>query len=472
MTPRDRYPLEPGVGALRELTETCVRFVLDHLDSLDRQPASDVDGAEELAASFSEAAPENGRGLEAVLARLGPAVAKSYTTTGPGYLAYIPGGGLYASALADFIACAVNRYVGVAQAAPVLARIEETAVSWLAGVMGYPPTAAGILTSGGSLSNFSAIVTAREAKLPEDFSRGRIYVSEETHHSVAKAARLAGFRRDAIRVVPVDPRRRLRPSALQEAVREDREHGLVPFLVVPSVGTTNTGAIDPLRDVLAVARDHGLWVHADGAYGGFFRLAPGGERLTDGVEECDSITLDPHKGLFLPYGTGCLLVRDREALLRAHRESADYLQDVEAGATAASFADLSPELSREFRGLRLWLPIQLHGLSAFREQLAEKLALARLAYDELRQVPQLEMLDEPQLSVLAFRVRGPAAEADAKGAELLRRVNARKRVFISSTRIDGRYVLRLCILSFRTHEDRVRDAVSALREEVRTLTSS
>jgi aromatic-L-amino-acid decarboxylase len=472
MTPGDRYPLEPGAETLRNLTETCVRFVLDHLGSLDRQPASDVDGAEELAASFAEAPPENGRGLEAVLARLGPAVAKSYTTPGPGYLAYIPGGGLYASALADFIACAVNRYVGVAQAAPVLARIEETAVRWLAGVMGYPATAAGILTSGGSLSNFSAIVTAREAKLPQGFSQGRIYVSEETHHSVAKAARLAGFRRDAIRVVPVDARRRLRASALREAVSDDRGRGLAPFLVVASVGTTNTGAIDPLREVLAVARDQGLWVHADGAYGGFFRLAPDGERLTDGIEDCDSITLDPHKGLFLPYGTGCLLVRDRDALLQAHRESADYLQDVEAGATGASFADLSPELSREFRGLRLWLPIQLHGLSAFREQLAEKLALTRLAYDELCQVPQLEMLDEPQLTVVAFRVRGRAAEADAKGAELLRRVNARKRVFISSTRIDGRYVLRLCILSFRTHEDRVRDAVSAIREEVRALTSS
>ena len=442
---------------------------MDHVESLPRQPSADVEGAAELARSFVEAAPEEGRSLETLLARLAPAIAKSYNAAGPGYLAYIPGGGLYASALADFIACAVNRYVGVAQAAPVLARIEETAVRWLADVMGYPPQAGGILTSGGSLSNFSAIVTAREARLPEDFSKGRLYLTGETHHCVTKAARLAGLPRAAVRVLPVDARRRLLPGALEQAVREDRERGLAPFLVVASVGTTNTGAIDPLRDVLEIARAHGLWVHADAAYGGFFRLAAGGERLMDGIEDCDSITLDPHKGLFLPYGTGCLLVRDREALLRAHRESAEYLQDVAGAPGGVSFADLSPELSRDFRGLRLWLPLQLHGLGAFREQLREKLDLARLAYEELRADPHFEMLDEPQLSVVAFRLRGPAGEADAKGAQLLRRVNARGRVFLSSTRIDGRYVLRICVLSFRTHEDRVRDAITALREEARAL---
>ena len=188
-----------------------------------------------------------------------------------------------------------------------------------------------------------------------------------------------------------------------------------------------------------------------------------------GIESCDSITLDPHKGLFLPYGTGCLLVRDGEALRRAHQETAEYLQDVQHREGSANFADLSPELSRDFRGLRVWLPIQLHGLSAFRDQLAEKLALARVAYDELRADGRFEMLDEPQLSIVAFRLRGPAAEADARGAELLRRVNAAGKVFLSSSRIAGRYALRICVLSFRTHRDRIEDAVDALRAEAGAL---
>jgi aromatic-L-amino-acid/L-tryptophan decarboxylase len=469
--PGGSHPLEPEGEAFEALTRACVRFVQQQVETLATQPAADVAGARTLVASFREAVPEVGRDIETLLARLGPAVGKSYNAAGPGYLAYIPGGGIYAAALADFIACAVNRYVGVAAAAPVLAQIEETVLRWLADLMGYPAAAGGVLTSGGSLSNLGAIVTAREALLGDDLLRGRLYVSEDTHHCVAKAARLAGLRAENLVTLPVDGRRRLAPEALEAAVRRDREMGLRPFLVVASVGTTNTGAIDPVRAIVDVARAHGLWVHADAAYGGFFRVVKGGAALLDGIEDCDSITLDPHKGLFLPYGTGCLLVRDRDLLRRAHQGGAEYLQDVVAEMDGPSFADLSPELSRDFRGLRLWLPIQLHGFGAFREQLQEKLDLARLAYDELRQDERFEMVDEPQLSVVAFRLRGTGPEADAQSAELLRRVNARGRVFMSSTRIEGRYVLRICVLSFRTHEDRIRDAVSALREEARALTA-
>jgi aromatic-L-amino-acid decarboxylase len=462
------WALEPDPAALRAMTEACVAFVLEHLRTLGEQASFDLEGAEALGDSFAEPPPEEGRDLGVLLERLRPAILKSYNTAGPGYLAYIPGGGVYAAALADFLAAAVNRYVGVEQAAPVLARIEETAVGWLARLMGYPEGSRGILTSGGSLSNFSALVAARTDRLGEDFRRGTLYFSEDMHHCVTKAARLAGFPERSLRVLAVDERRRLRPEALEEAVRADRARGLRPFLVVANVGTTNTGAVDPLPAILEIARAHGLWVHADAAYGGFFRLVPGGDGLMPGLPECDSITLDPHKGLFLPYGLGCLLVREGEALRRAHRAHASYMQDV-LGEGGGGFADLSPELSRDFRGLRLWLPLQLHGLPAFRAQLVEKLALARAAYEQLRADPRFEMLDEPQLSIVAFRLRGPAAEADAAGAELLRRVNARRRVFLSSTRIDGRHVIRLCVLSFRTHADRVQEAVDALREEARAL---
>jgi aromatic-L-amino-acid/L-tryptophan decarboxylase len=465
---RPSRPLEPEPQELEAQTRAVAEFVLEHLRSLDRQPSFDLDGVEALRASFREAVPEEGRPLEEILKRLEAATLKSYNTAGPGYLAYIPGGGVYASALADFVATATNRYVGVTGAAPALAQIEETAVGWLAGLMGLPAGARGILTSGGSLSSFSALVTAREERLGEDFQDGSIYFSEETHHCVTKAARLAGFPRASLRALPTDARFRLVPEALEVAIREDRSRGRRPFLVVANVGTTNTGAVDPLPEVLRIARKHGLWVHADAAYGGFFRLAPGGDALLRGIEECDSMTLDPHKGLFLPYGLGALLVRDGAALARAHRGTASYVQDV-AEEGSLGFADLSPELSRDFRGLRLWLPLMLHGVAAFREQLGEKLALARWAWEMLCDEPRFEMLDEPQLSVVAFRLRAPEAEAERLGPELLRRVNARRRVFLSSTRIRGRYVLRICVLSFRTHADRVRDAVLALKEEAGAL---
>jgi len=471
--PHPRYtrrPLEPSSDELRLLIDACAAFVLEQIDTLPSQPSWDLEQAGRVAAGFIEAPPDDGHEMAAILERLRPAVAKSLNAAGPGYLAYIPGGGIPSAALADFVALAVNRFVGIAGPAPALARIEEQAIGWLASLMGYPPGAGGILTSGGSISNLTAIVTARATRLPEDFLSGVLYFSEEAHRSVAKAARIAGFPERCLRSIPVDSRFRLRPDLLEAAIREDRARGLRPFLVVANAGTTNTGAIDPLPEIADLAARHDLWVHADAAYGGFFRLVPDGAARLVGLERCDSITLDPHKGMFLPYGTGCLLVRDPETLRRAHGGQAAYLQDLGHGDGGASFTEISPELSRDFRGLRVWLPIQLHGLRAFREQIQEKLDLARWAWDQMKDEPLLEMLDEPQLSIVAFGCRLPAGrDANAFGAELLRRVNARRRVFLSSTTIGGRYVLRLCVLSFRTHMDRMQDAVTALKEESRLL---
>ena len=463
------WPLEPEPEALRVLLDECTRFVVDHLRSLPEQPSFDLANAGEVAASFREPVPQRGQALADILERLRPAVAKSFTTAGPGYLAFIPGGGIPAAALADLLACATNRFVGVAAAAPALAQIEATTIQWLAGLMGYPPEAGGILTSGGSISNLVAMVAARSAKLPEDFLEGVIYLSEETHLSVVKGARIAGFSDRNLRRIPVDARCRILPEMLEQQIREDRAQGLRPFLVIANMGTTNTGAVDPLPDLLEIGRRHDLWIHADAAYGGFFRLAREGDSLMPGLERCDSITLDPHKGLFLPYGTGCLLLRNPEALSQALRTEASYLQDVSEGKGIPNFHEISPELSRDFRGLRIWLPLQLHGLAAFREQIQEKLDLARWAYRELKDDPLFEMLDEPQLSIVAFTARGEIPEANARGAEILRRVNERRKVFLSSTNLKGRYVLRICVLSFRSHADRVRDAVQGLKEEARAL---
>jgi aromatic-L-amino-acid decarboxylase len=458
------HPLELTSESLQRALDLATRFVREEIDSLEIQPSADVEGAEELARSFVEPPPAGPRPLETILERLRPAIRKSFNTAGPGYLAFIPGGGIMSAAIADFIAVSANRYVGVRPPAPALAQIEETAIAWLAGLMGYPPTAGGILTSGGSLSTLSAIVAAREAKLPEDFSKGTMYMSDETHYCVAKAARIAGFRDWQLRKVATDERRRVDPKALAHAIETDHMKGLKPFMIIANVGTTNTGAIDEIPRLVSIGRSHSMWVHADAAYGGFFRLASAGRELMPEIEECDSITLDPHKGMFLPYGTGCLLVRDPQTLKRAHSMDAEYLHDVRAQ-ESSNFSDLSPELSRDFRGLRIWLPLVLHGVDAFRDAIEEKLMLTRWAYDRLRSDSRLEVLDEPQLSVIAFRLKGTGPASDKLNEELQRRVNARGRVFLSSTRLDGRYVIRLCVLSFRTHMDRVRDAVEAIRAE-------
>jgi aromatic-L-amino-acid decarboxylase len=255
------------------------------------------------------------------------------------------------------------------------------------------------------------------------------------------------------------------PQGLREAIERDRAAGKRPFYVVASAGTTNTGAVDPLGEIASVATEAGLWLHVDGAYGGFFQLTERGKRLFRGIERADSITLDPHKSLFLPYGTGALLVRDGRRLRDAHEVHAEsYLQDLAAEDEIPNFADYSPELSRDFRGLRVWLPIQLHGLKAFRAALDEKLDLALYLFDSLAKIPGLEVSRPPRLSTVVFRVKSSLDAGDEKTVELLRRINETRRVFLSSTNLDDRFTIRVCILSHRTHRDRINELIDIVAD--------
>jgi aromatic-L-amino-acid/L-tryptophan decarboxylase len=256
----------------------------------------------------------------------------------------------------------------------------------------------------------------------------------------------------------------MRPEALQEQLAADAARGLHPFLVVAAAGTTNTGAVDPLPALADLCQRHQLWLHVDAAYGGAFVLTgPGRDRLV-GIERADSIAFDPHKGLFLPYGTGCLLAREGEALRRAHHLAADYLQDLSHGEGGSwSPTELGPELSRDFRGLRLWLPLMLHGAGAFRDALAEKLALAQRFCEGLHRLAgrglEIEVVAPPQLSLTTFRLTRRPGEALAawndRNRAFLAAINDRQRVHLSSTLLpvsDGQgFTLRVCVLSFRTH---------------------
>jgi aromatic-L-amino-acid decarboxylase len=460
------FALEPTLEEKRAMGGAALSYLIGFLENLPEAPASDHDGALDLARLFRQPAPAEGtRDFDEVLRLIGEAASKGFETAGPGYLAYIPGGGLFSAAVADFLATGVNRFVNVWHAAPVFAQIEATVIRWLCDLFGYPEAAGGILTSGGSMANFSAIVTARRALLPENFLRGTLYVSGQTHASVAKSAVLAGFPPGNVRAVPTTPELRIDVAALRDMVKRDRDEGRTPFCLVGNAGTTNTGAVDPLDELGSVARDEGLWFHVDGAYGAFFQLTERGRSLFRGIDAADSITLDPHKGMFLPYGTGCLLVRDRSRLREAHQVGADYLQDLAPEDEIPNFSDYSPELSRDFRGLRVWLPVKLHGLGAFRAALNEKLDLATFLYEGLQDVPDLEVPWEPELSVVAFRIRSQrGSKGDERTRRLLELINESKRVFLSSTLIDGRFTIRACIVSHRTHRDRVEEALQIIRE--------
>jgi aromatic-L-amino-acid/L-tryptophan decarboxylase len=459
--------LELSEPAMRSLVEETMARLLPHLRGLSRGPTHRNNGARKLARSLREPMPLAGSPTQDVFRLLFDRVLPSgLGTATPGYLAYVPGGGIFHAALASFITSATNRYVGIFQASPGLVQLEQNVVRWFCDLVGFPDTAGGVLTTGGSLANLAAIVAARTEKLPPRFQDGVIYTSSEAHRSVQKAAKVAGFLAENVRALPVDESHRLRLDVLAEAIADDRSSGKLPFLIVGNAGTTNTGAIDPLHALADLAARENLWLHLDAAYGGFFLLTARGRSKLAGIERADSVTLDPHKGLFLPYGTGAIVVRDVGTLHRAHHVDAEYLPSPEDDASFVDFASLSPELSRDARGLRVWLPLKLHGSQAFTAALDEKLDLAAEAVRRLEEIPGIEIVAAPELSLFAFRYRftgekGPSL--DAKNRRLLSLTNQRRRVLISGTLVPSGYVLRVCVLSFRTHRAQIDHLVADLR---------
>jgi aromatic-L-amino-acid/L-tryptophan decarboxylase len=452
------HPLEPDADEMRRLIDEAARRVIAHIESLPAQPAQNVEGATDYARTLIEPLPQRGTPYGELLDFLfDEAIPRSFTSAGPGYLAYVPGGGIYHAAVADYIADAVNRYIGVCAAAPALAQIEANVVRWFCEIAGYGRGSGGVLTTGGSMANLIAIIAARKSILGDDFSGATLYCGDQIHHAFQKSASLAGFPAANIREIASDSEFRVRVDLLEEAIARDRAAGLRPFLLAGSAGTTNTGAVDDLEALGRVAREQKLWFHVDGAYGAFFALTERGRARLRGMDAADSIVLDPHKTLFLPFGTGALIVRDAAVLRRAHSMHADYLPAFQESDELVDFCELSPELSRDFRGLRVWLPLKLFGIEPFREQLEEKLDLAAYAAEQLKTVPGIEIVAEPQLTILAFR------HQTLDNRELLRRINERKRVMLTPGVVGGEFVIRICIVSHRTHRDRVEMCIDDIR---------
>jgi aromatic-L-amino-acid decarboxylase len=458
---------------MRAMADEVVARCIDHITTLDRQPScGDVDAAE-LCRALREPAPEQATALGPLLDSLfRDWIPRSFTAPGPGYLAYIPGGGIYPAALADFITNTTNRYTGVWQAAPALVQLEANALDWLRDWMEFPPEARGLFTTGGSMATFNAIVCARERHLGAEIRRGVLYTSDQAHHSVLKSAKLAGVMPDRVRAIESDDRFRLRVDALGEAIAADRRSGLTPFAVVSSAGTTNTGAVDPLDRIADLCAGEDIWHHIDGAYGAFFYLCENMRDSLRGLPRADSLTLDPHKGLFLPYGTGALLVRDGAALRAAHEATAAYLPAMPHPEDFYDPSQHGPELSRGFPGLRVWLSVKLFGAAAFRAAIAEKRALAIEAARRVAALPGIVIDAPPELSLLAFHLTWPGAtlaDEDAATRALMDQTTQRGRVMVTGCTTHGRFLGRVCVLSFRTHEPQIDALVEDLAASIRDI---
>ena len=451
--------LEPGHKERAELADSVLGVLQDWFEQADTMPASGVELNDDLAARLMSPPTEKGRSLESILAEVEEAGRSGVFHPSGGHLSYIPNAGLYTAALAEFLAAGLNRYTGVSGAAPGMSAIEHGMVRWMASLFDMGDSASGLIVSGGSMANLTGVVAARTARLGDEFTKGVIYVTGHTHHSVEKAARIAGFRKGQIHTVGIDSELRMNPDALSAAIAADRAAGRDPFLVVGSAGTTDTGTVDPLPALARIVADEGLWLHVDAAYGGFFQLTGRGRAVLEGIERADSISIDPHKGLSVPFGVGALLVRDEAHLIDANQGRGAYLREEDHDSGIRDIASLGPELTRPFRAMQMWLPLHLHGVAPFRDALDSSLDLAEYAHRRLLDIEGLEVPWKPDLSVVAFRF-----EDDALGRLALETINRERVVHLSPTTIDDRFVLRFAILNRRTTRDHLDHAIDVIEK--------
>jgi glutamate/tyrosine decarboxylase-like PLP-dependent enzyme len=448
--------LEPLPETRRASERAVLGYAEEFLEQIESLKAYE-NGAGKGEALLDSPISEDGIGIDAALELIRINVdTPGLNPASGGHLAYIPGGGIYYSALGDYLADVFNRYAGVFYASPGAVRMENMLIRWMCDLVGYPSRAGGNLTTSGSLANLIAVVVGRDANniRSADIPRSVIYFSKQNHHSVDKAIRVAGLGECVIRYIDLDEKFRMIPRDLADKIAADKDAGLNPIMVIASAGTTDVGAIDPLPEIGAIAKEHGAWYHIDAAYGGFFILTDEGKKKLRGLDLADSLVIDPHKGLFLPYGLGVALVKNVENLTRSYGFTANYMQDAFAGPDEISPAEVSPELTKHFRGLRLWLPLKLHGLSPFRACLEEKLLLAKYFHAQVTKLG-FESDLEPELSVVTYRYVPEAGDADEFNKQILKRVIDDGRVFLSSTVLNGKFTLRFACLAFRTHLETV-----------------
>ena len=384
----------------------------------------------------------------------------------PRSFACVPSTASLLSWAGDVMTNAFNPHDSCRVNAPAAALVERKLIRWMCGLAGYPAEGGGLFVSGGSIANMTALTAARDAKLTrEERSRAVVYLSGQTHVSVAKGLHIIGFDRSQIRIVPADSRFRMDMAALAQAVEEDLAAGKRPFAVAASAGTTNTGSIDPLAEIAGLCQRYGMWMHVDGAFGASALLSAEQRKAFAGIERSDSLSWDAHKWMMQTYGCSMVLVRDQSALARSFAAHPEYLADSQAGGDGVEFWDLGPELTRPARCLKLWLTLQTLGTAAMGEMIDHGCAMAELAEAEIRRLPDWEIVSPAQLGIVNFRY-APAGcspqDLDELNRRIAQEITSGGYAQIFTTELHGRKVLRMCAINPRTTEEDIRETVRRL----------
>lgn len=454
---------------MQRLGHRVADIVAEHLGTIRSERVIASLPRPELGRALARAAPRDGVDFEKLIATLQESVFPYHAREPhPGFLAYVPSCPTFPAILGDWIASGYNFFAGVWPVAAGPNELELVVLDWFRDWMGLPEGSGGILTTGGSGANLTAFVAARHAAVEAggDLSRLTVYTSAQAHSSVTRAAWIAGIPRQNVRTVGMDDQYRMALDQLEWAVYSDRARGCSPFMVVASAGTTNTGAVDPLHEIADYCLGEKLWLHVDAAYAGFAALTDEGKRLLSGIERADSLTLDPHKWLFVPFECGCLMVRDPATLTSAFRISPEYLKDVQPGEEEVNFADRGEQLTRYSRALKVWLSVNYFGTDAIARAIEEAMERARLLEELVKASADFEILSPAQFGIVCFRARGAdggdASSLDALNERINARVVSEGRFLISSTRLRDAFSLRICTLGFRTTTDDIRELFAAI----------
>lgn len=453
--------LNPSVEEREKINESVQDFVNNFLKKLETYPAYEIGdpAIEKLRINTGEKDLKqllNNYNSEVVLKGIKPASGK--------HLGYVPGGGIYTAAIGDFLASVTNEYAGMYFASPGAVTMENELLNWMKDIFGFPKEAVGNLTSGGSIANLIALTAARDKHQikNEKIQKSVIYLSPQAHHCIHKALRIIGLEDVKVTLLELDEVSKIDAVKLDQLIKEDKKNGLNPFMVIATAGTTDTGAIDPLEKIGKIATSHNLWYHIDGAYGGFFILSKSKRHLFKGIEMADSLVIDPHKGLFLPYGIGAVLIKDKKAVFHSHHYTADYMQDATEN-SQINPSDVSPELTKHFRGMRMWLPLQIHGVEPFKASFEEKLLLTTYFRGQLAGLG-FKLGPEPDLTVSYFWYPSKGVDENEFNKKLMEIIHKNGDVFLSSTKINGKFVIRMAILSVRTKRVTIDMAVAMIEQ--------
>ncbi len=490
--------LEITEEAMEEIAAQMLLLVTEYFARLPGLPVFPQTSADQLKERFNVDLPVEGIAFEQILDDCRAIISASRHNGHPRFFGYVASPSTPVGAFADLLASALNVNLTSWRSAPAPAEIEKTTLRWLSTLVGYGQDAHGLLTSGGSMANLNALLIAHRSRAPEGQVSRRglwsnphpmtIYASDQIHMSIPKAADVLGLGREQVRLVKSDARFRLDVQSLREMIEADMSRGLVPFCVVASAGTVNTGAVDPLAETARIAATYDLWFHVDGAYGALGSLDERKRPLFEGIERADSVSLDPHKWLYAPVGCGCLLFRDPLKARRAFlTDDADYIK-VQEETTDESFAfwDYGIELSRRFRALKIWMMLCYYGARRIRAAVSDDNDLAAYLAERVQLAEDFELLAPVELSICCFRYVPPAvraalhgaktaerehlnAEVDQLNAALMHHVQRGGRAYLSNVTLNGSYGLRACIVNFRTTRADIDRTLDIVREAARDI---